>query len=114
MATSRLKRRMSNGGHYPPRAKRSFFVLEKRKREPAEYEEYHTPCRRPTYSFEETQDDIIRKKDDEINTLKADLEAFKSREEMYKKQFQRLHAELQRSLSVGNYRVPYVHYVDAF
>ena len=61
----------------------------------------------------ETPDDIIHKKDEEIAALKAELKDHKDREETYKKQFQRLHAELQKSLS-GGYGDSYVHCVDAF
>lgn len=93
--------------------KRSFVVLEKRKRA-IDDEEDGTYSRRSSYCFKASSKDIIQQKDAEIMALKAELEGYKKRERVYTQQFQRLHAELQRCMSSGGYTESYVHYVDAF
>ena len=92
--------------------KRGYFALEKRKRFVEEEEDdlRMSSHRRSAYNFEETPEDVIRRKDEEIAALKAELENHRKREEMYKVQFQRL----QKSMSQGGYMHSYVRYVDAF
>ena len=116
--TSKRRRRRDEGCFKKP-----FLLLEKRKRENTDLQNsrrrfiFEAPKANEAPKASETLNDpfkdtnyILRQKDVDIAVLKREIELLKRNEDMYRKQIQLLHLELQKNIA----SIDHVYYVDAF